>query len=174
MGQYKCTIEGLAPLKMDRWTDLAPAKNEDGYIKQAEEKCYRDEKGNVAIPAAAIKAAMRYASSDVGKKMAGKKNRQTIASGVFIEPEMISLGKKTHDGIARDIVTRAGTGNKVTRVPTYRPMIKKWKIDFIINSYEAQPEFIKECLSIAGTRYGLLGHRPEFGRFIVTSFEKLK
>jgi len=171
MQQYKCVIEGIAPLKMDAWVDGEQPKNEEGYKKLAEKKVYKDEKGNISIPANAVKAAIKYASSEVGKKTMAKKNRQTIMSAVFIEPIMISLGKKNHDGIVRDIVTR-GQGMKVTRVPTYRPVITKWKAEFVINSFDVSDEFIKECLTMAGTRYGLLSHRPEFGRFIVSKFEK--
>lgn len=173
MEQYKCSIEGVAPLKMDAWTDLPQPKNEEGYKNLAEHKVYKDDKGNLAIPANAVKAAMRMASSEIGKKMEAKKNRQTISSGIFIEPNMISLGQKNHDGIVRDIAVR-GVGQKVTRVPTYRPMVNKWKVEFLINSFEAHEDFIKESLTLAGTRYGLLSHRPEFGRFVVSDFQKVK
>jgi len=167
-------IEGLAPLKMDRWLDEQQPKNEKGYMEQAKQKVYSDAKGNLAIPNNAIKASMRFASSEVGKKMEGKKNRQTIKSAVFIEPmELTLLNKsnkpiKTYDEIVRDIVERKGSGDKVTRVPTYRPLIKKWKAKGKIIAYGVPFEFIKEVLELAGVRYGLLSHRPEFGRFIVT------
>jgi hypothetical protein len=118
---------------------------------------------------------MKLASSEIGKKMEAKKNRQTIQSAVFLEPDMISLGKKEYDAIVDDIVTRAGTGNKVTRVKTFRPMIKKgWKITFEINSFGVPKEFIQECLDLAGLRFALLSHRPEFGRFQVNKFVEIK
>jgi len=170
MAKYKVELEGISEMKMDNWVDGQQPKNEEGYKKLAELKVYRDEKENISIPASAVKAAMKYASSEIGKKMEAKKNRQTIMSAIFIEPAMISLGKKDHDGIVRDIVTR-GQGSKVTRVPTYRPLIKKgWKITFEINAFGVPKEFIKECLDLAGLRYGLLSHRPEFGRFQVNKF----
>lgn len=31
-------LEGIAPIKMDKWIDLPQPKNEKGYIKQANEK----------------------------------------------------------------------------------------------------------------------------------------
>ena len=163
-------LEGIAPIKMDKWLDLPQPKNEKGYMEQAKQKTYTDDENNLAIPANAIKASMRMASSEVGGKMQGKKNRQTIKAQVFIHPLMLSMGKKDYDEIVRDIAVR-GTGDKVTRIPTYRPLIKEWTVSGVMTLFGVPLEFAKEVLQLAGMRYGLLGHRPEFGRFIVKKFE---
>lgn len=164
-------IEGIAPLKMDRWHGLPDPKTPEGYKKQAEEKCYRDEKGNLAIPANAVKAAMRYASGELGRKMESRKNRQSLQSGVFITPLNLSISKKNYDVIAEDVVTRKGTGDKVTRVVSYRPLVNQWKCKGIMQLVGVPAGFAKQALELAGIRYGLLGHRPEFGRFIITKWE---
>lgn len=159
-------LEGIAPLKMDKWIDLPQPKNEKGYLEQAKQKVYRDEKGNIAVPSNALKAAMRYASSEVGKKMEAKKNRQTISAQVFISPSMLSIGKMDFDEITRDIASR-GNGAKVTRVPVYRPLIKEWSVSGKMQTFGVPFDFIKEVMQLAGMRFGLLSHRPEFGRFVV-------
>lgn len=175
MTKYYVEIEGISDLKMDQWVEGIKPKNEEGYKKQAEEKVYRDEKGNISIPSVAVKATMKLASSEVGRKMEAKKNRQTVQSAVFIEPLMLSLGKKEHDGICEDIVTRKGTGDKVTRVKTFRPIISRgWKTTFEIISFGVPKEFIEASLELAGLRFGLLSHRPEFGRFQVNKFTEIK
>jgi len=166
-------LEGIAPIKMDKWLDLPQPKNDKGYMEQAKQKTYTDEKGNISIPADAIKACMRNASNEVGKKMEGKKNRQTIKAQVFIHPLMLSTGKKKYDEIARDIAVR-GKGDKVTRIPTYRPLIKDWKVSGVMTLFGVPFEFVKETLQLGGMRYGLLSHRPEFGRFIVKKFERVE
>ena len=174
--EYEAELESLSPLKMDKWINEPQPKSEAGYKKQAELKVYLDSKGNVSIPANSIKAAMRLASSEIGKKMEAKKNRQTVSSAVFLEKEMYSLGKKKPDMIVEDVVTR-GVGDKVTRVKTFRPLIKQWKIKVIIVSYNpvsATKDFIEQSLELAGIRFGILSHRPEFGRFTVKSFKQLK
>jgi len=165
-------IKGIAPLKMDKWVTSMQPKNEDGYLKQAEEKVYRDDKGIIVIPRDAVKAVIKYASSEVGKKMMAKKNRQTIQSAVFIENDL-SLERKNHDGIVSDIVTR-GQGAKVTRVKTFRPIIKNWQAKGLMHLFGVPDIFVKECLELGGLRYGLLSHRPEFGRFIVTDWKIVK
>ena len=172
--EYEAEIESLSPLKMDRWLDEAQPKSEEGYKKQAELKIYTDDKGNISIPANSIKASMRLASSEIGKKMEAKKNRQTVSSAIFFDKEMYSLGIKKPDMIVEDVVTRAGTGDKVTRVKTFRPMIRKWKIKIKIISYGATKDFIEQSLNLCGIRYGILSHRPEFGRFTVKSFKETK
>lgn len=164
-------IDGIVPLKMDRYHGLPDPKTTEGYQKQAEEKCYRDAEGNLAIPSSALKAVMRYAAGDIGKKMEARKNRQSIQAGIFISPLMLSLDKKNHDGIAQDLVTRKGQGDKVTRVMSYRPIIKEWTTRGEIISYNIPINFIKQCLELGGVRYGLLSHRPEFGRYTVSVFE---
>jgi len=174
--EYEAELESLSPLKMDRWLNEAQPKSEAGYKKQAELKVYADEKGNICIPANSIKASMRLASSEIGKKMEAKKNRQTVSSAVFFEQEFYPIGKKKPDMICEDVVTR-GVGDKVTRVKTFRPLIKQWKIKIKIISYNpvsATKDFIEQSLELAGIRFGILSHRPEFGRFTVKSFKQLK
>lgn len=169
----KFEIESIVPLKMDRFHGLPDPKTPEGYQKQAEEKCYRDETGTLVIPVDALKACMRLASSELGKKMDGKKNRQTIAAGIMFDSQYISLGKKEHDGIVANPVTR-GKGDKVTRVISYRPIINKWKAPGTMMLMDVSVNFAKQCLELGGIRYGLLSHRPEFGRFMVTKFEEIK
>ena len=171
--EYEAELESLCPAKMDRWLDEAQPKTPEGYKKQAELKIYTNEKKEICIPSNSIKASMRLASSEIGKKMEAKKNRQTVSSAVFFEKDMYPIGKKKPDMICEDVVTR-GVGDKVTRVKTFRPLIKQWKIKIKIISYGATKDFIEQSLTLAGIRFGILSHRPEFGRFSVKSFKQLK
>ncbi len=171
--RYDIELEGICPIKMDKWLDDPQPKSEAGYKELAKKKVYIDDKGNIGIPSNSIKASMRLASSEIGKKMEAKKNRQTIKSAVFFDKEIYLIGKKKPDMIVGDVVTR-GQGEKVTRVKTYRPLIKIWKIKCRIIAYGVTKDFVQQSLELAGMRFGLLSHRPEFGRFIVKSFKKVK
>lgn len=174
--EYEVELESLAPLKMDKWLNEPQPKSLEGYKKQAELKVYLNEKGEISIPANAIKASMRLASSEIGKIKESKKNRQTVSSSLFFDKDMYSIGKKKPDMIVEDVVTR-GVGDKVTRVKTFRPLIKQWKVKVKITSWnteKATGDFIQESLILAGARFGILSHRPEFGRFKVKSFKQLK
>jgi hypothetical protein len=164
-------IEGISPLKMDRWTDLPSPKNENEAQKQAPQKVYRCENGELGIPAAAIKAVMVLGIAEAGRRMESKRNKQTIKSGVFLSSTMLSIGKTDYDEIAVDIIVRKGTGGKDTRVPTYRPLIKDWACEGELLLYGVSSDLAKQSLEIGGLRFALLGHRPEFGRFIITKWE---
>jgi hypothetical protein len=167
-------MKGVAPMKQDKWHGLPDPKTTEGYKKQAMDKIYRDEKKQISIPTNAIKACMRYASSELGKKMDGKKNRQMVQAGIFFEDLFLPIGKKNPDYISEDVVTRKGTGDKVTRVVSFRPTFNDWKCKGKMNLVGIPLSFAKLALELGGVKYGLLGHRPEFGRFIVTKFEEVK
>jgi hypothetical protein len=169
--KFEIELEGLCPLLMDRFdTEPSNLKTQEDYIKSAEKKVYVDKDGLI-IPGVAIKATIREASSELGMKREGKKNRQMIRAGVFIED--LKLGKKTHDGIVSHVVTR-GKGDKVTRVMSYRPIIKEWKAKGKMSLIGVPSDFVKQALELAGVKYGLMSYRPEFGRFVLKSFKEVK
>ncbi len=167
-------IEGIAPILFDRNHGLPDPKTTEGYKKQSIYKLYLDDEENICIPSKNIKAVIREASSDLGGKMKGKKNRQTIRSALFFDQELYSTGFKEPDGIQEDYVSR-GKGEKVTRVITFRPYVNEgWKVSGEIIVFDIVIGFVRECLEWAGFRYGLGGYRPEYGRFVVNKFEEIK
>lgn len=178
MEKIEFELESVCPLKMDRWQDGLQPKSPEEYKKQAEHKIYVDEKGYISIPSTALKSCLKWASSEIAdnqKKYSGKKMRQSISAQVFFQPNYLRILPETkkHDGIVEDVVTR-GVSDKVTRVTTYRPIINKWKLKGQIAYIGLSPDFLKQALELAGFKYGLLSHRPEFGRFIITKFKEAK
>jgi len=174
MKEIEFELEGVSDLIMDKWADAeVKCKTKEDYARQAESKIYTNEKGELVIPANAIKAALREASSELVGIKKGKAMRQIIRACLFID-DHLPLGKKKHDGIREDVVSRT-EGKKITRVVAYRPFVKKgWKANgrlTYIPEGNLSPEFIKQAMELAGFKYGLLGYRPEYGRFIVKKFE---
>lgn len=173
MSEFVFGIKGIAPLLMDKYAAVEgrPPNTPEEYKRAAKAKCYRTEEGDLGIPQEAIKAAIRDAAYSLGKRTGGRDRKTMIRATVFIQPEVLSIGKKDPDCIDGRMVTR-GKGEKVTRVETFRPLIKEWscegKVSILLGT---QPEFVKQCLEKAGLFHGLLSFRPEFGRFIVTKFE---
>lgn len=176
MKEIQFEIKSICPLKMDKWIDGVQPKTSEGYQKQAYEKIYRNEKKEISIPSEAIKAAIRSASSELGKKMESKQRKQLISAYLFITPNFLPIGKKAPDCIDAKIVTRKGTGDKVQRVVSYRPLFKSWTAEGTINiaNDNLTADFVKQALGLAGEKYGLLSHRPEFGRFVITKFNGVK
>jgi len=172
MKQISFELESMCPIKMDNFVSGPQPKTDEGYKKQAEEKTYINDKGNLCIPAAALKATIKIAAGELAGMKKGKNVKQAIRAFLFIKDDL-DLGTKKYDCIARDMVTR-GKGDKVTRVTTYRPLIKEWKAKGIIEYIEdgmLEPKFIKQAVELAGIKYGLLSHRPEFGRFSIKKWE---
>ncbi len=170
--QVRLGLRGMVPILFDRYSGLQDQNDQEAQ-KNAAQKVYRDEKGNVCIPAACLKACIRDASSEVGKKTDSKRRRNGIRAGCFILPDMIPVAKEP-DGIHQEIVTRKGTGNKVTRVVSYRPFLKGWKCEVDVTLYDITPENFRQYVEVAGLKYGLCGHRPEWGRFEVVSYKVTK
>ena len=165
-------IESLCPLKMDNFVDEEQPKTDEGYRKQARKKVYANKSGELVIPKQCLKASLRLSANELVGIKKGKNMRQTIRAFLNVADDL-RLGRKKPDSIVKDMVTRKGTGDKVTRVPTYRPFIEKWKakgqIEYVPEG-SLTNDFIKQALELAGLKYGVLSHRPEFGRFIIKKF----
>jgi hypothetical protein len=159
-------IRGICPVLFDRNTGEVPGSDEDAK-KQAPAKVYLNTKKEVSIPADMLKASMRNACREIGKKMESKKREQSFRAGVFFDSDMFSLGRKDTDGLHAEMVTRKGTGNKVTRVMSYRPMVREWEIKGSALLYGVSVQLFIESIELAGFKFGIGSHRPEFGRFEV-------
>jgi hypothetical protein len=165
--KVKFRVRGICSILFDRNTGESPASDEEAK-KQAPDKVYRDAKGEISVPGDMLKASVRSASREIGKKGDTKKREQAFRAGAFFDKEMYSLGVKDFDVLHSEMVTRKGTGNKVTRVMSYRPAIREgWEIEGIVLLYGITAQHFSEALLLAGMKYGLGGHRPEFGRFEV-------
>ena len=168
------TIKGISPIIFDRWDSNGPEiKNSKDAQMYAIKKLYLNSKKELCIPAEAIKACMKRAAGELGKKTEAGRNRQSISSGLTFEDELLTTGYKEATGIKEERAVRQ-VGKKVTCVPMFRPFLKEWKVTAKANVFAMPVQFVKQALDLAGVRFGLLGHRPEFGRFIVTDFKEVK
>lgn len=165
-------LRSITPILFDRYTSISDSNDTEAQ-KNAIEKLYLDN-GVICIPANALKACIREASSGIGKKTESKTRRNGIRAGLFFDTEMIPLGPKAPDGIHAEIVTRKGTGGKVTRVVSYRPFLKSWECEVGASLYGITPANLKQYIEAAGLLQGLLGHRPEWGRFELIEIKETK
>lgn len=174
-------INGITPLLMDKYTGKE-GKTPEEWKKLAKDKVYTTDDGYLCIPGKHIKACLREAGNDLAKKQSrysGPDMRQTIKAALSIIPEnLIIIPKRKKDGINRikeDLVTR-GTGVNRTRVMTYRPMLDEWSVSGTISVLEnigkiLTDMLLSEAMALGGLKYGLMGYRPEYGKFEVTKFE---
>jgi len=163
-------LKSICPVLFDRFTELPQPTTREGWKEQSIEKLYLNEDKEICIPANWIKAAMREASSELGKRTMAKKNRQLVRACVFFEPFLFSLGIKEPDIIHEEPVKR-GQGSKLTTVVTFRPLIYEWSYKGIITLFGVSEDFARNALQLAGFKYGIGSYRPEYGRFILEKFD---
>ncbi len=178
MKTVKIELTGDSPLLMNNPATMMDEQTSTkktakyNHKERAEKLAYKDDKGILYVPAAAIKGCIIGGASYVkfGKFAA----KPMIAGGVHIKPEKVSLGTKKYELDIRTVVIQRA------RVVKARPMIENWKLNFELEYDESLiPDplnQIKPIIEDAGKRIGLLDFRPQklgsFGRFRVTKWEE--
>ena len=147
---------------------------------EAEMRTYRNDKGNLIVPAVQIRASILEASK--AYKL-GRTNMKTLLNHLMIEPvdelELKSLKNrpiKTYNiDKRRVVVSRAG-------IMRARPVVPEWKLTFSVevdrelmgNSLQGTStlDVLTKILSDAGKKQGIGDYRPQkggsFGRFDIT------
>lgn len=183
--KFEIEIEGVknVPLVMDKYDtsvkiNLNPT--EEQIIKYVEQKVYRNEDGEIALPTNALKGILKQMCPYIGGKMESKRNTVAIKAGVFFDSIFWVLKKqnnnsvfKTYDEYGTWVVTST-TGKTQTRQPTWRPVFKDWKANGIVTILGIDPLTVKDMLTQGGLMFALLSMRPDYGRFILTKFEEKK
>lgn len=180
-------IKGLCPILFNRFTEKAQEGlikgssgkrlSKEDKLKEAEDKVYR-KKGvkEIGIQAVAIKKTLIEGCGLTSIKIGKRSAVGYLKGGVFLEEDFVPIIKKPKpDGIhecSGRIPPRTGA-----RAMIYRPYVDTgWKALFhlIIAHPRISIDIVKNALDEAGLIVGLLDHRPDFGRFIVTKFEILE
>jgi len=181
MKTIKVTLEGTSPLLMNRYNverELQRMKGIRNLNKtydsetEAELSAYWTTTGKkeLCIPANCLYTCLLGASSfhKIGKRSA----KSILAGSIRILPEEIKLGTSKYEIDTRPVVIAR------QRVLKSRAKLNEWKATFEIAYNEnliTSPQVLKEILSEAGERVGLLDFRPQkggwFGAFKITKFE---
>ncbi len=184
MNTYKATIEGIVPILFNRFTEAnqkeldvgsTGRQTAEGKNKRALEKVYRNQDG-LYCPALCVKKAMTLACS-IGSLKYGKKALGPILRAVaFIDPTEIPFGVQEPDYI--DVQSgRIPPGPRGARVMINRPALRAgWQLSFNIACFDdrVSGDQIRRALGDAGIYQGLCDGRPDFGRYIIKSFEQIE
>jgi len=173
MVKYKVKVEGKAPLLMNKFSveEKTTSRAKKVYISEdeAEKKTYRTEDGKLFLPSTHFKASMVKAATDF--KMTGRKSyKEYIKAGLFIDEAEIILDQQKYEIFACPVVIQRA------RVMSWRPMFKEWSCEFTLELADEMLNItdVKQILEAAGRFKGVGDFRPEHGRFIVKSFNKIK
>ncbi len=172
MVKYKVKVEGKATLLMNKFSveEKTTSRAKKVYVAEdeAEKKTYRTKEGKLFLPSTHFKAAMVKAATDF--KMTGRKSyKDYVKSGIFIDETEIVLDQQKYEIFACPVVIQRA------RVMSWRPMFKEWSCQFTLELADEmlKVDDIKEILEAAGRFKGVGDFRPEHGRFVVKSFNKI-
>jgi len=175
--KYIVEIKGTKPLLMNapnpellkgevkrRRSEIPDPKTE------AEKRLYKDEKGNICIPAYVVKACIRSAGRNYKLPQRQSTYASMIRAGIQVEPEWIPL---KHNGWKIDIRPVVVQRSRILRA---RPRFDEWGLEFTIINLDPtilKKDVLKQILIDAGKFYGIGDYRPEFGLFKVVRFEDI-
>ena len=171
--KIKVKVKGIAPLLMNRFSVSEEKKTRAKKVydpkEESKRKEYRTESGKLFLPNTHFKASMVKAATDF--KMTGKKSyKEYVKAGIFIEPQEIILDQQEYVIFECPVVIQRA------RVMSWRPMFKEWSCSFEMEVADEMlnSETLKEILITAGKYKGVGDYRPEYGRFTVEEFKKIK
>jgi hypothetical protein len=188
--KIEVTIEGVAPLLMNRFTETNEVQVSSGtsatYNKggkgtpreQATPKLYADEKGKLYIPAANIFAAIIAAGGfhKAGKSKLTTMKTSLIPAGLMIDEIVCPLTCSNWEVDSRSVVIPSTGG----RVMCHRPRVDSWSCSFTleVDNEMFSPALVRAVIDDAGKKIGLGDYRPSrkgpFGRFVVKSWNVQK
>lgn len=177
MYKLKARIEGVAPLLLNAVTVAqleAPAssrKTKEDRINEGWARVHRNDAGEAIVPRWTLKRCFLD-----GVKLGRIKDGRASAVGllqpiVFFQDAVFGKDPDELDEQWGRVPPRTGPA-VVVRRPKYRT---GWALDLSIDVLEetVRPDLVHLGLEQAGLRAGLGAWRPEYGRFIVTEFEKV-
>lgn len=178
MKNIEITIEGDSPLLMNNieGADLS-AKSRKALVnydtdEEAKKSAYwmPDKKG-LCVPARCVYGCLLASASYF--KVRGRSVAPILAGSIKIMPEFIPLGTDKYETDIRSVVIQKA------RVMKARARLDKWKLTFTIayNEDYVDPKVLKDIITEAGVKVGLLDFRPSkrgwFGTFKVTQFKEV-
>jgi len=180
MARYKVKIKGITPLLMNKpeeygfdeqWVEK---KASTDWEKEALKKLYVNSEGKIYQPSTHIERSLIDAGKKIKVKGQGKATYSKIFGSMLSVEEFEIIHKNQSYEIHKTLVVIPSTKGRVMR---YRPLFKKWELEFNITfEDEISPEVVKEALEIAGKYVGIGDWRPEkkgkFGKFQVVEFKE--
>jgi len=181
MKKYKVEITGITPLLQNKPEEYGfdeqwvQKKASTDWEKEGLKKLYIDSEGTIYQPATHIDRALIEAGKKIKVKGQGKATYSKLFGSMVAVEEFEIVHKIQDYEIHKSLVVIPSTKGRVMR---YRPMFKKWVLEFHLEAEEEIPaDAIKEALEIAGKYVGIGDWRPEkkgkFGKFQVTKFQEI-
>lgn len=174
MYQVEVKISGISPLRHNKYTipdrdgvKFVDVKTKEGAIQDALNRSYFDDKKGYYVPKEALKACIINGASKF-------KVKSKLDAIMMFDDDKYFIDSK--DYVIEEGVVRIPPGPKGVRVPKMWVVNKTWGIKFkatiLDETFPSQK--IKDSIINAGIYFGLLDNRPEYGKFVVDEFKKVK
>ena len=191
MYEIKAKYEGLVPMMMDRFYNIADVdtgvttkKSKKQGDKEIELKLHKNDKG-IFVPADNIRmmlignmhrrGAAVILGSDI-EKSKGTKYKSMVEGCIWVvgpdDPARIYIHprRKTFDEVdERSFINKTG-GRGITK----RPLLTvPWSLTFTIQVTDDKlhESFVRQLFDVAGLRCGVCAYGPTFGRCIIKEWE---
>jgi len=176
---YNVKILGVRPLLMHAPVGIGnkPKLRRGEYLDpkaEAEMYLYKNDKGEICIPAANIKACIREAGKNY--RVGGRKVSfaTIVKAGLMIEPAMVPLIDPKTGAQPQWVVDYRPVVVQKNRIMRARPRFDSWSLEFRIINLDPtviHKDTLRKILIDAGRFCGLGDYRPEFGLFVVEKFD---
>ena len=181
MKKIHVKIKGISPLLMHRpsseMEELLKKARENKVKEETEKKnihlyLYLDDEKKPCVPSIYLIRSMMKAGANFKVEGKGKKTyKNYIGSGLLIiEPSLIPIKPSKYEVHEAYVVIQRN------RIKRFRPMFKKWSLEFDLYFDESifTENILKEILSYAGAFEGIGDFRPNkggcYGRFEVAEW----
>lgn len=177
----EAVLKGVAPILFHRW-DCAAVEAKGKAKKNSREKksdnlesyVYRCEDGTLGLPGINLHMALVNAAKSKSDPRSPRKSAADLTKAILlVTPTIATFGAKDWDFEDQRRVTIQRQG--ITRI---RPAMREgWTLRFYVtvldSSYMDEP-FLHDLLSSAGRYVGVGDFRPQFGRFNVVEFARIR
>lgn len=177
MFTIQATLEGVAPILFNRWTENAEKSirtgvtggkvSETARAAEALEKVYRNDAGELIVPGWNVKRCLLDGCKRAGIKEGRSSMVPFLFATVFVQGDP-SFGVTEPDYIDEKSGRRPPRTGGAALIQ--RPALKTgWRLPIVLNVVDDRrnPDAIRRSLEEAGVMVGLCDFRPEYGRFVV-------
>lgn len=175
MYKVEMRFNGMSPLRMNRFssemlTGTSSKHTKDKLIEDAHIRSYTDDVGYY-VPGLALKTAICFGGKrvKVGRSQAAAQLRAIL----HVEPRIYLDAKYKPEVLEGCVQIPPRSGNRVLK---YWVCFPSWSVSFQCSVIDDRfpVDAILNSANEAGLYYGMLDGRPEYGRFCVEDFKRIK
>ena len=187
MKKFQVTIEGLAPILFNRFTEKSAGDIDSGRTggklsieerkTEALDRLYQNEEGFLCVPAEAIEKSLSGGCGMAQLKQGRRSAVPYVEAYCYISPRLVPFEPLTKDPDGIDEHSGRRPPKTGGRCIIRRPYLNAgWVLTFELTIIKDNfsEDTVYKALEEAGISRGLLDWRPKFGRFHIVDWKEVK